>query len=112
MVEDLLKKWSPYLPWVITVLLIVLLGTDVFLYSLYQADHARLQTVHRKIERLETYLSNAINSKKNDIKMLSIEQQVKAIDTNLDSLTNALKDYQSTVVDDAPIPPPKKKKAK
>jgi hypothetical protein len=63
------------------------------------------------MERLETYLSNAIKSKKNDIKMLSIEQQVKAIDTNLDSLTTALKEYQATPVAEEPLPT-KKKKAK
>jgi len=109
MLEDLLEKWAPYFRWVQVLLLFFLLSADVFLYSLYQADHARLQTVHRKMERLELYLSNAIKAKKNDTKILSIEQQINGIEMNLDSLATALKDYKSNPVEDVPSIPKKRK---
>lgn len=73
------------------VILAVLLVTDVALYSLYQAEHSRVESMAHRLDRTEHMLLDFLASQDNSEKLEAIEQKMSGIESRLDELTAQLK---------------------
>lgn len=87
----LVEKVRPVLRWSLAFLFVSLVITDVALYSLHQADHSRIQTLDRRVQRLEIMLVDAIHAKENTSKIEAIEGQVKSIESEIGTAVEILK---------------------
>lgn len=90
--DELLEKFRPLLRWLTFVSVLMIISGDVFLYSLYQAEHARVEMLNRRVGRLETMLVEAINAKENSDKLKQIESQVQGIEDDVTDVADFLKE--------------------
>jgi len=85
---------------VFAVTLCVLLVGDVILYSLHKALEARVESQDRRIERMNSLLTDLLSSRDNAARIELIETQVDGIEKSVGDLQQLVKDTR------APTEPP------
>jgi hypothetical protein len=100
-----LRHW---LRMVYAVLLAVLLVGDIALYSLYQAEHSRVNSLDHRIERMDHMLMDLLAAQGNAEKIEKIEQQVTGMQGRMDDLATVLKEEDAA--EEPPAEPEKKKR--
>lgn len=85
------EQWRTRLRISFAVILTILLIGWVFLYSLYEAEHSRIEGMQRQLERNEIMLMDVLVSHDSRKKLEKIELQITGIESQLDDLTKQLK---------------------
>lgn len=89
--ENGYERWGGWLRFTFAVILGVLLVGDVGLYSLYQAEHSRVESMSRRLDRTEQMLMDLLASQDNRKKLEAIEQKVIGLEEQFDGLMIHLK---------------------
>ena len=108
--DDMIERFRPVLRWLVFVSFLVIVTADAFLYSVYQADHSRVVTMDRRIDRLETMVTEAIHAKENAEKIKTIESQVKSIETEISGVADLLKEVGKPEEEKPEVKKPRRKR--
>ena len=95
--EDGGERWRGWLRLAFAIILGILLVGDVGLYSLYQAEHSRVESMSRRLDRTEQMLMDLLASQDNREKLEAIEQKVVGLAGQIDDLKTHLQNE---------VPPP------
>ena len=95
---------------VFAVILGVLLMGDVALYSLYKSVEARVESQDRRMERMNSTLTDLLSSRDNAARIELIETQVDGIEASMGDLQQLVKDTRPPIEQPPEESPAKPKK--